>query len=150
MVTEYDRKGIERASRRWHSESVGTQLLRALAEAEERDAAVERRAHRIEVKPIAIGGGYVVGVSVQSHHANLELLCLELEPTGLEHLTCKQLRVGTLIVVEGAPMSLLNRAWLSRVRIPPGVGLFFDVENHCGTQIVVRGSVVGISPDERR
>lgn len=147
MPSEHEFEGIKRASRRWHSESVGTQLLRALAEAEERDAAAEKRAVRIEVKPVTIMAGAVHGIGVQTHML-LELLCLELEPAGLEHLTCRQLRVGSQILVEGAPLSLLNRAWLSRLKLIPGVGLFFDVENHSTSRVEVRGSVVGIEPKD--
>lgn len=145
MNTENELQAIERASRRWHSESVGTQLLRALAEAEERDAAVEKRAYRIPVPTTTIEGGEMRAIAINSP-ALLELLCLELDPEPLRHLTCERLSVGTLMVVEGAPLELLNRAWLSRLRLVPGVGVFMQVRNRCGETLVLQGSIVGLEP----
>lgn len=132
---------IEKASARWHSEDPRVLLLRALAEATERDAAVEATATRVPIPTTRIPAGASCDIHI-SVYMPMDLIALELEPLELHGCELRRLIVGSRIVAEGGLLTELNRCWLPQLRIDPGMGCRLTVQNNWGDTRTVRGSLV--------
>jgi hypothetical protein len=132
---------IDKAAARWHSEDPRVLLLRALAEATERDAAIEATATRVAIPATRIPAGVSMDFQIPVYEP-VHLIALELEPSELQGLELRRLIVGTRIVAEGGLLSELNRCWLPQLVVTPGLGLQLSIQNNWGSSRLLTGAMV--------
>lgn len=134
-------EALERAKRRWHSDDHNMLLLRALAEAEERDSiAAGGNTLRTAIPRTRIAAGvpnFSISIPLLMP---CKLMSLEFELSAME-LECVRLVAGTRILVQGARLDNLHRVWLPRLELEPR-GLYIEVANHTATSHVLAGDVV--------